>query len=149
MTMSSRHRRSAAHDLDPHDECSGGQAFDTGSVSAGELAGLGDVGSHFSSLPQKPGSGLGLLPPRRATTLMTRACPQPSVDWPWLTAQPARKRRPPQRQRESDRSPPGTSVIFARKFTMRKRPTWTVTGTPAPATKPFPARHSVDRPVKN
>ena len=34
-----------------------------------------------------------------ATTLMTRACPKPSVDWPWLTIQPTRKRRPPQRQR--------------------------------------------------
>src|SRR5271163_1324263 len=126
----------------------GDPGFDVLGV-AGELAGLGDVGSHSSRVPQKPGSGLGLSPPRRATTLMTRACPRPSVDWPWLTAQPARKRRPQQRQRESDRSPPGTSVIFARKFTMRKRPTWAVTGTSAPTTKPIPARHSVDRPVRN
>jgi hypothetical protein len=34
---------------------------------------------------------------------------------------------PLQRQRESDRSQPGISVILSRKFTMRTRPNWTVT----------------------
>jgi hypothetical protein len=83
------------------------------------------------ALSSRPGGSPG-------DNLMTRARRQPSVDWPWLTVQPARKRRPPQRQRESDRSPPGTSVIFGRKFTMRTRPKWTVAGTPAPTTKTIP-----------
>jgi hypothetical protein len=34
---------------------------------------------------------------------------------------------PLQRQRESDRSQPGISVIFCRKFTMRTCPKWALT----------------------
>ena len=71
------------------------------------------------------GSNFAVNGPRRARR-------RPPVDWPWLTVQPARKRRPQPRQRESDRSQPGISVIFGRKVSSE-----------------FHTRASVDHPVRN
>ena len=46
-----------------------------------------------------------------------------------------------QRQRESDRSQPGASVIRFRKFTMRTPPKWTVTRHPGATDKTIPAQY--------
>jgi hypothetical protein len=73
---------------------------------------------------------------------MTRAQRQAPVDLA-LVDSPAGPEHavPPQRQRESDRSQPGTSVIFCRKFTMRTPPKWTVTRDPGANDKTIPAQY--------
>ena len=48
---------------------------------------------------------------------------------------------PLQRQRESDRSQPGASVVRFRKFTMRTPPKWTVTRHPGATDKTIPAQY--------